>query len=50
MRSWSIGRRFVKYIVQAYNESIIPVQEIIAIWHSDSATSLVIEWREGEKK
>jgi hypothetical protein len=29
--------------VQAYNESIIPVQEIIAIWHSDSATSLVME-------
>jgi hypothetical protein len=50
MRSWSSHRRFVTHIVQAYNESIIPVQEIIAIWHSDSANSLVREWREGEKK
>jgi hypothetical protein len=38
------------HIVQAYNESIIPVQEIIAIWRSDSATSLVVEWREVEKE
>ena len=50
MRSWSIDRRFVTHIVQAYNESIIPIHEIIAIWHSDSATSLLMEWREGEKK
>jgi hypothetical protein len=50
MRSWSIDRRVVTHIVQTYNESIIPVQEIIAIWHSDSKTSLVVEWGEGERK
>ena len=50
MRSWSIDRRFVTHIVEAYNESIIPVQEIVAIWRSDSKTSVVMERREGEKK
>lgn len=52
MRLCSIGRSFVVHIVKAYNESIIPVQEIIANRHSDSAhnQSLVMGWREGNKK